>query len=254
VRDLGTTNGTFVDGSVVKPRSQKKIRIGAVVSIGESDRGLTLLEASPPCPMIVSMSASGREVCQIEHGTIVLPSPKNPELSLYMDRDDCWVLERDGSKAPAAPGAFFSAYGTTWRLSVPQEAQCTTLNQGQLVLENADIEFYVSDDEETVEICIKVSHGEIWMPNRSYNYMLLTLARERLEDPDDEGWLFREQVERMLRTDECAINVWIHRTRRQFSSAGFLRPAEIIDRRNGALRIGGRSVSVKRLLDKHTMA
>ena len=54
----------------------------------------------------------------------------------------------------------------------------------------------------------------------------------------------------MLKAGEWAINVWIYRARKQFSSAGFLRPAEIVERRNGELRIGGRSVSVKRMDEK----
>ncbi len=247
VRDLGTTNGTFVDGSVVQPRGQTKVRVGAVISIGESEECLKLVDPSPPCPMIVSVNDRGRDVRQMEHGTIVLPSSDNPELSVYEEKDGTWALERDGSKSTIMPGAYFSAYDNTWRLSVPQDKSSTALNRGQLLLENADITFYVSDDEETVELCIRAGHEEIWMPNRSYHYMLLTLARERMNADEDGGWLQRELIERMLKADEYTVNVWIYRTRKQFSSAGFLRPAEVVERRNGALRIGGRSFTVKPL-------
>ena len=245
VRDLGATNGTYIDNDLVKPRSQRKCRAGQIISIGDTGEQLKLVESSPPCPMIISVGSSPKEVRTIEHGAIVLPSIENPEVSLYPVQKNLWALEQDGNQTTLNPGTYFSACGTTWRLSVPGSSYGTSLNRGQLSLDNAEIEFYVSQDEETVEVCVKAGRNEIWMPNRSHNYMLLTLARQRLEDEDDEGWVLRDRIMRMLRSGECAVNVWIYRARKQFLEAGFLRPDAIIERRNGALRIGGRRVHVR---------
>jgi hypothetical protein len=63
-------------------------------------------------------------------------------------------------------------------------------------LEDVEIGFSVSRDEETVELVVKIGTRAIELGARSHHYTLLVLARQRLEDRDEgelpeaeQGWL-----------------------------------------------------------------
>lgn len=254
VRDLGTTNGTYIDNVPVKPRNPRACKPGQIISIGEIGERWRLTDASPPKPMIVSMGTDERRVHMIEHGAIVLPSTDNPNVSIYSDNEGGWILERDGNTDVIKPNQPFSACNGVWRLSAPDTWQYTTRNENHLHIEEATTTFYVSSDEEIVEMFVKIGGEEIWMPDRSHNYMLLTLARERLSNKVSGGWVDRITLEKMLRADECTINVWIYRARKSFSEYGFIAPAGIVERKNGAIRIGCTSLYVESLDEKPTSA
>ena len=252
VKDLGTTNGTFIDNVPVKPRNPRACKLGQHICVGEIGERWKLVDASPPLPMIVSMGSDERRAHVIEHGAIVLPSTDNPDISIYSDNNDKWILERGGNREVLKPNQPFSACNCVWRLSVPDMWQYTTRKENHLHIRESATTFYVSSDEETVEICVKVGGEEIWIPNRSHNYMLLTLARERLDNNPCGGWVDSTLLQKKLRVNECTINVWIYRARKSFSEHGFIAPAGIVERQDGAIRIGCTGLSVKSLNEKRT--
>jgi hypothetical protein len=247
VRDLGTTNGTYIDNVPVEPKNPRKFGLGQCISIGEAKECWKLVEASEPQPMAVSVGPGKRNVQQLSHGTIVLPSPGKPEAAIFQDSEESWILEQHGDKLSIETDQFFSVCGEVWRFSLPHEWHITSLNRDHLLLENAAFTFLVSSDEETVKIVINVEGQEISISNHSHNYMLLTLARERLSSEARDGWLSKERLKKMLKADERAINVWIFRARKSLSEVGFLRPAGIVERENGMIRIGVENITVKKL-------
>ena len=75
----------------------------------------------------------------------------------------------------------------------------------------------------------------------------LAESRARIEDQrrdalpvSEHGWMYRNDIARLLKVDRGLINLWVHRARRQLADAGILEVGELVQRRQGAeqLRIG----------------
>src|SRR5262249_32098187 len=108
-------------------------------------------------------------------------------------------------------------------------------------------------DEEHVEVTVVHERGVTALPPRSHHYLLLTLARALLGDPDtsagERGWGDREKLCRMLATDARKLNVDVFRVRRQMASLGIQGSAGVTARRpgTGQLRLGTDRVEVTKL-------
>ena len=92
------------------------------------------------------------------------------------------------------------------------------------------------------------------LKSRAHHYLLLTLARARISDADDpdlpataRGWLYQDDLARMLRLDDNAIYLAVFRARKQLKKAGVSRAASLVERRAGTrqLRIGVSELHVR---------
>jgi hypothetical protein len=119
-------------------------------------------------------------------------------------------------------------------------------------LDGALVRFVVTRDEEHVEVILVHEGGVIELPPRSFHYLLLTLARQRLAEaelPEEErGWVDRDTLCRMLAVDPLKLNVDVCRARKQLAATGVLGAAEIVARRatTGQLRLGAARIVVER--------
>jgi hypothetical protein len=95
------------------------------------------------------------------------------------------------------------------------------------------------------------------MGARAHNYLLLTLARHRLKDEEEEegmaeaacGWVYQEDLAHDPSMAPPQLNVDVFRIRRHFASVGVVDAANIIERRprTRELRIGTRFLSIRQL-------
>ncbi len=103
-------------------------------------------------------------------------------------------------------------------------------------IETIGLRFRVSSEEEHVELTIRPRGDETEVPPRSFHYLLLTLARARLKGSDcaasEQGWVEREALCKMLRTDPTKLNVDVFRARRQLGEPGVLGAANLVERRD----------------------
>lgn len=109
------------------------------------------------------------------------------------------------------------------------------------------LDFHTSQNEEHTSLSVLgVSAQPINLGERIHHYVLLLLARSKLDDvkrglePDSCGWIVIEQLARMLGVDNAYLNIQIHRARTQFSralGASNTWPA-LIERRRGEVRLG----------------
>ena len=91
--------------------------------------------------------------------------------------------------------------------------------------------------------------------NRSHNYLLLILARARLQDseaglPDTScGWMYKEDLAKALRMTPTQIDGEVFRIRKHFARHELAEAATIIERRNrtSQLRIGIRQLKITRV-------
>lgn len=241
LRDLGSSNGTFVDGKRIDAGTPTKLTKGATVSFGRSDGGYVLDDDGPPSAEAISVD--GGELRRAEDGILALPDGNKPELEVFADSRGGWVLETsDGEQRQAVNGETLTAGSGKWTLILPAPVEGTVaIDQGPR-LDSVTLRFAVSRDEEHVQ-CIVLHRGrEIPIESREHWYAILTLARARLNDIEEpvgeQGWRDRDQLLKMLGVDSNGLNVAIYRARRQLTAVGVDGAAEVVEVRRGQRRLG----------------
>jgi pSer/pThr/pTyr-binding forkhead associated (FHA) protein len=251
LRDLGSRNGTFVDGRKLGATERAVLAAGTTFSLGGEDSFL-LEDASPP----VASARHGKTGLRrnAAEGLLVLPDDDHPEVSIFEDAAGHWVAEEGDETRLVADRGIVIADGEGWVLDLPNTAGATW-EVGALLptLETLSLSFGVSRDEEFIEVTVVHEGGRTPLPARSHHYLLLTLARAALSDEAasaaERGWVDRELLCRMLATDPRKLNVDVFRVRKQLAALGIHGAAGIIARRpgTGQLRLGTHRVEVTKL-------
>jgi hypothetical protein len=241
IRDLGSRNGTFVDGERVAPGQPRTLRAGATLGFGLPEAHWVFVDAGPPSALA---EAIGIDEIRTAHGGILaLPDEAHPEVVIYADRNAAWVMERDDGGLHAVQDLeVVQAGGRSWRIRVPGSQEGTATLEARPTIDTISLRFAVSRDEEHVEVTVLHRGGEIRLEPREHGYALLTLARQRIEErehsPSEQGWIDRDTLLRMLGLDSNALNVAIYRARGQLSSSGVEGAAGVVEVRRGQRRIG----------------
>jgi hypothetical protein len=256
IRDLGSKNGTFVGRRRLVAGVRVALCKGQSFRLGSPDEPapeLALIDDEPPV-------ASARHVMSgVIHaaisGFLVVPGHDYPRLSVMEAQDGTWVLEIDGEVRPAVDREVVVVDGEAWSLDLP-DATGPTLseNESGAAPPKLALRFRVSLDEEHVQVTVIHAGGEVSMLPRSYHYLLLTLARARLADaragaqPSEQGWIGREELCRMLATDELRLNVDVCRARKQLAVTGVQGAANLIERlpKTGRIRLGTGLIEIER--------
>jgi hypothetical protein len=246
VRDLGSRNGTFVDGNFVQPGTSVRLSTGSRVSFGDNNETWILERDDPPEPMAIDLAS--REIRAAENGLLALPSDSDPEATVFDRGDGQWLVENKGSAEPARDQQVISVGGRTWSLLLPENLEATPLVETELTLEKVDFHFAVSRDEERVELTVSSRGKRVAIGTRDYNYALLLLARTRLAQRElpitDRGWIELQDLLRMLRMRENTLNVAIHRARQFLADAGIAGGAGIVEIRLRQRRFGSDRVTI----------
>lgn len=252
VRDLGSRNGTQIDGSPIPKDEERGLREGAVLSFGHYPVLWTVESTSPPAARAVS--ESGAEVVA-EDGMIVLPDSEAPAALIYADPYQGWVVETGDGLRSVSDQELLTLGGAPWRLSLPTPLQRTVdASAIQAPIEALILEFIVSSDEEHVQLRA-ISGGRVFdLGSRAHHYALLTLARQRLSDGEQpdfgeeaRGWVYQEDLAGMLRLTRTHLNLHIFRARKQLAALNIANARDIIERRADSrqIRIGSAQIRIQ---------
>lgn len=250
LRDLGSRNGTFLNGERLTPGVAYHCDQGAGVAFGELQAEWELDDAAAPTPML--LASEGGTACVMERGILLVPDSEQPLASIHQAAQGSWIMELEDRVEALSDGAVVILGGRSWRFHVP-ECWIPTESFGNHppALETTQLCFRVSQDEETVEIDLRCPGRTISLGRRAAFYLLLTLARIRIEprDSKSQGWVHWSELAAMLRAEQSEINLWVHRIRERFAEVGFVRPGAIIERRSGTgqLRIGTDNIAIARM-------
>lgn len=250
VRDLASTNGTFVDQKRAGAGERVRVVEGAGLQFGGDGDGLTyrLVDGSPPGPAAVE-AGTGRRFSGT--GLLSLPSAEEPELTVFVSEDGEWICERDGEPFPVSDQMTIESSSSAWLLELPDDAadtrMSTTAGRPACSLEAIHMSFRTSMDEEFVEVRVRLpSKDEFALSPRAFHYMLLTLARARQRDElaglpaTERGWLYTEELANSLAVTRQKLNLDVCRARQQLSGAGIDGAGRLVQRRptSGQLRLG----------------
>jgi len=245
LHDLGSRNGTVVDGRRLAPGERVALARGASITFGHADNAWRLVDDAPPT--IIAVPSDGGEPMSAGNDLLALPSEDNPEAVVYRDAGGEWVLEQAGEAARVSDRRTVRAGGRDFVLRVPDLIAATWDNNSPSPhLAALIFRFSVSRDEEYVALSARDDHHTIDLGARAHHLVLLMLARSRLADrrartapPDradqppesSEGWVYQDELADKLTIDETHLNVAVFRCRRQLAEAGIIGAASIIERR-----------------------
>ncbi len=263
VRDLGSSNGSTVDGQRLAPGERRALGAGAELSFGEAERWL-LEDALPPVANARCVATG--EVRVAEGGLLALPSASEPRVSIFQGEEGRWLVEAEGPAREAVdlePIAIALDAASPWILSVPpldsvEVPSTLELDLRQSTLAAVTLRLVVSRDEEHVALSLVrgVRGREVKeLGARTHNYLLLVLARARLRDrdagtlpPAEQGWMYVDEVCEALQLDAQQLALGIYRARNLLAQAGVADAGTLVERRSMShqIRLGTSQVEVVR--------
>lgn len=253
IKDLGSRNGTFVDGVKLTPGEDTALKAGAAIAFGQPMAIWELADAGPPQVMAVPLD--GKESALLQNDLIALPSSEDPRATIFRAGDGAWTIELpDRPPFTLEDLQVFDVDGRAWRFRVADLASKTSVADARLptAVKHLHLAFTVSKDEEYVQLEASWEGRKVDVGSRLHNYVLLILARRRLEDARagfaeaECGWLDYEDLGSDPSMAPPQLNISVFRVRKQFAALGLLDPGNIIERRAGtrALRLGTGHLSV----------
>lgn len=253
LRDLGSYNGTLLNGKPLPHGAYAKVSRGDVIECGCPEARWALLDDGPP--LAFARCADGRVVFATQ-GWLLLPDADEPQACVAQLEGARWEIESGKERRTVADQDLVHAGGQSWRLFLPgtSDTEQTSTSEPRLLLRDLKVGFYVSLDEEHVEIHLSSAQHDVRLVPRAHHYMLLTLARAKEEDrsasieESERGWLHAEALAAALRVDVEKLNVDVFRARRQFLEAGVVDAHALVERRqhSRALRLGLHSFEISR--------
>lgn len=171
-----------------------------------------------------------------------------------------------GEDAPLGEGSCleFGLDGGVWRLidgrgpgaDTARDVDGTLLtrtSQRAPALSEVRLAFHVSSDEEHARWALVHETGSTDLGDRSYVYLLVTLARERLADAErglsalDRGWMEADPLAARLGTTPETLKVHVYRARKALRDEGILGAGGLVERRaaSNQIRLGTDAVTVE---------
>jgi FHA domain-containing protein len=254
LRDLGSANGTFLDGRRVGVGEEYALYLGSRVAFGDLQAEWEVVDDSAPCAMVVPLDSG--EPLVVRGDLLALPSAEDPSTTLYRGAGGSWLLEQpDQAPIPLRNLQVFQSAGRSWRFCCAENMCATTrFSPAPLAMQvrHLHLSFAVSLDEEHVEVTMNCAGRCVEMGERAHNYLFVTLARKRIDDTRDGlpetscGWMDQEDLLRDPRMTPSQISVDVFRIRKQLSDHGVVDAASVIERRPGQLRVGTGKIAVAR--------
>jgi FHA domain-containing protein len=242
VRDLGSRNGTYVDGERLGPGCSARLSRGVNVAFGDAAESWSLI--CDMAPTAVALPVDEGEPSFSSAGLLAIPSPSQPFAMIYL-LGEHWMLEHREATTVLRPGEEFEVEGRHWRFECPAGAMATldSVERSQS-LDEATLELGVSRDEEHVTLTIRTESWAHSLGERTGFYLLLLLARQRLQDrrtgDAEHGWIDIGILPKLAPeyASHSSLNVEVHRLRRLLAVAGIRDAARLIERRRGQIRLG----------------
>lgn len=251
VRDLASTNGTWLGGARLSAGRRAPLVLGAMLGFGDPDDPWCLVDEGPPGP--AAWRTSDDEVVRGDGPSLIVVSGAQ-RAAVSFEPDGSWRLDVDGARRAVSDGESVIVGGAEWTLLLPpiEHGTRTTRKRNATVepLASSRLEFNVSSDEEHVELTMHPDEGPaVALPHgKSCYYVLVTLARLQLAaEASGTRWVDVHELGGALRYSIERVNVEIHRARKLLAQAGVPDAFCIVERtRDGRIRVGAKSIAVHR--------
>jgi pSer/pThr/pTyr-binding forkhead associated (FHA) protein len=251
--DRGSRNGTQLNGAPLESGRAYRLVKDHVLTFGHADERWALVDAAEPQVMAVALD-TGQALLGAQ-GIIGLPSSKSPESTLYLDGDGVWKHEQpDGDVVAVSDGQIIDCAGRSFRFCCPSTHAATEgvslAHQGP----EPTLCFAVSSDEDFVELSLEYPERCVRLGSRAHNYLLLTLARQRLADraadlPEGScGWMDKDALADSFKMTPQQVDGEVFRIRKHFTQHGLPESTSVIERRarTKQIRLGLQQLRIER--------
>lgn len=217
-----SSNGTFVNGKTVLHGSKQRLRKGDKIQFASLLSDIWLMEdVTAPNSLLVPVTA-GLETIELAH-LAVLPNETSPEVTLYMSPNGHWVCESSSGISVLKTGDLVGCAGENWRFIEAKASAETQFIESKELPNSPQVGIYfdVSQNEEHVSFRLKMDEQEYDLGQRNHHYLLLLLARKRINDMQtgisvtEQGWVDKEELCKMLGQNENHVNIQVYRLRKQ---------------------------------------
>ena len=144
--------------------------------------------------------------------------------------------------------------GEDWLFVNPSNHELTQVFASPAKSAETRFEVIASADLESIEVVVYESGREpLSLGVKSHHYLFYILAKARIDDsglniPEkDQGWITTHQLSAMMKLEVNHINIQVYRLRKGIIEATGkrLQAGKILNRRNGAIRLGISDISLK---------
>lgn len=221
VRDLASTNGTWLNGELIQTDADVPIRARDRIGAGRSEEALLVLDSDEPPGWVARHRVTGEERFEDEEGQIELP-----EGTLWRDLERGWVVQEGEGARPIADGQL-----GPWVLIEPVHLPAT-LPEFRSALE-ASLWFRLAG--EAIGLTLRWGMVEVDLGWAQPFWPLLLLARARAED---EGWVDMEQLCKKSALKRRTLDVYLLRAKERLERAGVLDAEHLVEVRPSQRRLG----------------
>lgn len=242
-----SSNGTKINKAHIH-HATKKLKKKDVIRFSNSKNAIwELTNSNGPCCYLKTVSLPLRFI-ELDKGTVV--KGENQQGAIFRNNQNKWILDDGQTETILVNGQQHTINDEAY---VFIDNECLNETQRNVDLtENAYFQLILSNDEENVSAKIRMNELSLDLGTRSYNHLLLYLARAKKRDLDagikepSSGWVEIEEIyealskELLHELDEYYINNLIFRLRKYLINLppyGYLF-ANIIERSKGKLRFG----------------
>jgi pSer/pThr/pTyr-binding forkhead associated (FHA) protein len=255
LRDLNSTNGTWVDGRRLGPDDRVALSIGQKICFGHHSIAFRVDNIDPPRFRLRSLTDT-RVICP-KNTLVGLPSDDDPRLTVCLGVRG-WSIE-DGSQVRLLVDQEVIEFGQErWQVELPPTTDDvaetgTQRDQALIDIRDLTLELHVTVDREDISAIVTVNGRAYHLPNRSHHELLLLLVEARMSAqqralPDDEaGWMTLDEATRSAGVGINKLNLDIFRLRREFEGLGLRDPRQLVERRETRreIRVGTGRLSVR---------
>ena len=255
LRDLGSRNGTFVDGRRLTTEEEVRLELGMHIAFGSPQNAYRCVEMNAPSVMLVPLADGS--VIHLDNALVAVPSPDHPSATFVLREDGFWTIELGDEARPVSDQEVIEIDGVRYRFCANRGAQRTMAARRSLELPGGArlaLELAFTRDEERVELTVIHRDKRTQLGARSCYYALLMLARCRVGEglpstmrTDPDGWIGTSTLATMLRTTEQHVNVDIFRIRKALQAATIPDAATLIERKSGLLRLATTRIQLRQI-------
>jgi FHA domain len=245
LRDLGSSNGTKVNGKSLFPGDRTPIEPGSRLQFGDEGEVWTMVDCDAPDPCAILLGP--QQMVWGAQTLLVLPATDAPEASVFADAE-VWRFDTGVDVRTIECGDIVTLPSGYWRVLVPELAGCPQARTAGPELGVAEISLVFSAVAGQVSVTIQQGATRVSLPSRACLNTLIALSRLRMRDRVPEparGWVSVFDLADMLHSGPEKVNVDIHRLRKLFQDAG-VRNAQRIIERDGAKKV---RIGVSRLVE-----
>jgi hypothetical protein len=235
-------NGTYLDKTRVNAGKYHEIKLDSSIQFGNKpDDTWEVTDLSAPTTGLIPLT-KGLSFIPL-HDVVILPIGSK-EIMIYLSEDSQWLCDTAGEVCTLVPGDKIGDKNNIWQFSDAHPSDTTATMDLAPPPSDINFCFKASQNEEHISLTLVVDNKEFDMGERNHHYLLLLLARQRIEDIQrglilsEQGWINKNVLVRMTGIIEQHINIQIYRFRKQVTKVMPQSTTlhQVIERRPGELR------------------